>query len=201
MIFSDVFDEVPTILEGVRRLVHQGHEPILVQILGPLELSFELHALLKLEGLEETGSHKIDPKAIGVGQYQHDVDQKALKERLDDVVGSCVNNVGVELNTASGELLSYVSGLGPKLANAIVDYRSENGPFATREALKKVPRLGPKAFEQAAGFLRIREGDNPLDASAWSRIISAGSRNLGPRANNRFTGSTSSSPDDTRDTC
>lgn len=109
---------------------------------------------------------KIDPKSIGVGQYQHDVDQKALKDRLDDVVGSCVNNVGVELNTASGELLSYVSGLGPKLANAIVEYRNENGPFATRESLKKVPRLGPKVFEQAAGFLRIREGKNPLDASA-----------------------------------
>jgi uncharacterized protein len=109
---------------------------------------------------------KIDPKSIGVGQYQHDVDQKALKNRLDDVVGSCVNNVGVELNTASGELLSYVSGLGPKLANAIVEYRNENGPFATRESLKKIPRLGPKVFEQAAGFLRIREGKNPLDASA-----------------------------------
>ena len=119
---------------------------------------------------------KIDPKAIGVGQYQHDVDQKALKERLDDVVGSCVNNVGVELNTASGELLSYVSGLGPKLAKAIVDYRNENGPFATRESLKKVPRLGPKAFEQAAGFLRIREGDNPLDASAvHPRVLQSGS--------------------------
>ena len=126
---------------------------------------------------------KIDPKAIGVGQYQHDVDQKALKERLDDVVGSCVNNVGVELNTASGELLSYVSGLGPKLANAIVDYRNENGPFATREALKKVPRLGPKAFEQAAGFLRIREGDNPLDASAVHpesyKVVRAIAKDLG----------------------
>ena len=109
---------------------------------------------------------KIDPKAIGVGQYQHDVDQKALKERLDDVVGSCVNNVGVELNTASGELLSYVSGLGPRLAKAIVEYRNSHGPFASREGLKKVPRLGPKAFQQAAGFLRIREGANPLDASA-----------------------------------
>ena len=109
---------------------------------------------------------KIDPKAIGVGQYQHDVDQKALKERLDDVVRSCVNNVGVELNTASGELLSYVSGLGLKLASAIVDYRNQNGPFTTLESLKHVPRLGSKAFEQAAGFLRIREGDNPLDASA-----------------------------------
>jgi len=109
---------------------------------------------------------KIDPKSIGVGQYQHDVDQKALKERLDDVVGSCVNNVGVELNTASGELLSYVSGLGPRLAKAIVEYRNSCGPFASREALKKVPRFGPKAFEQSAGFLRIRNGTHPLDASA-----------------------------------
>ena len=109
---------------------------------------------------------KIEPKAIGVGQYQHDVDQKSLKERLDDVVGSCVNNVGVELNTASGELLSYVSGLGPRLAKAIVEYRNSYGPFASRESLKKVPRLGPKAFEQAAGFLRIREGTHSLDASA-----------------------------------
>ena len=109
---------------------------------------------------------KIDPKSIGVGQYQHDVDQKALKERLDDVVVSCVNQVGVELNTASRELLSYVSGLGPRLANAIVEYRNRNGPFASRDSLKKVPRLGPKAFEQAAGFLRIREGAQPLDASA-----------------------------------
>ena len=92
---------------------------------------------------------KIDPKAIGVGQYQHDVDQKALKERLDDVAGSCVNNVGVELNTASGELLSYVSGLGPRLAKAIVEHRNSYGPFASRESLKKVPRLGPKAFEGA----------------------------------------------------
>ena len=109
---------------------------------------------------------KIEPKAIGVGQYQHDVDQKALRERLDDVVGSCVNNVGVELNTASGELLSYVSGLSPRLAKAIVEYRNSNGPFVSRESLKEVPRLGPKAFEQSAGFLRIREGANPLDASA-----------------------------------
>ena len=109
---------------------------------------------------------RIDPKSIGVGQYQHDVDQKALKERLDDVVISCVNQVGVELNTASPELLSYVSGLGPRLANAIVEYRNRNGPFASRDTLKKVPRLGPKAFEQAAGFLRIRAGAQPLDASA-----------------------------------
>ena len=109
---------------------------------------------------------KIDPKSIGVGQYQHDVDQKALKQRLDDVVVSCVNQVGVELNTASPELLSYVSGLGPRLANTIVEYRNRNGPFASRDALLKVPRLGPRAFEQAAGFLRIRAGAQPLDASA-----------------------------------
>ena len=109
---------------------------------------------------------KIDPKSIGVGQYQHDVDPKALKQRLDDVVISCVNQVGVELNTASPELLSYVSGLGPRLANAIVEYRNRNGPFASRDALKQVPRLGPKAFEQAAGFLRIRGGVQPLDATA-----------------------------------
>ena len=126
---------------------------------------------------------KIEPKAIGVGQYQHDVDQKALKKRLDDVVGSCVNNVGVELNTASGELLSYVSGLGPRLAKAIVDYRNSYGPFASRESLKKVPRLGPKAFEQAAGFLRIREGTHPLDASAVHPesygVVEAIARDLG----------------------
>jgi uncharacterized protein len=109
---------------------------------------------------------KIDPKSIGVGQYQHDVDQAELKKSLDDVVISCVNSVGVEVNTASKELLSYVSGLGPQLAQAIVDYRSQNGPFRSREQLKKVPRLGPKAFEQSAGFLRIRDGENPLDASA-----------------------------------
>jgi len=109
---------------------------------------------------------KIDPKSIGVGQYQHDVDQTELKKSLDDVVMSCVNSVGVEMNTASGELLSYVSGFGPHLAQAIVDYRSQNGPFRSREQLKKVPRLGPKAFEQSAGFLRIRDGENPLDASA-----------------------------------
>jgi uncharacterized protein len=109
---------------------------------------------------------KIDPKAIGVGQYQHDVDQGDLKKGLDDVVMSCVNAVGVEVNTASKELLSYVSGLGPALAKNIVDHRNENGAFASRAALKKVPRLGPKAFEQSAGFLRIRDGKNPLDASA-----------------------------------
>lgn len=109
---------------------------------------------------------KIDPKSIGVGQYQHDVDQPALKRALDDVVMSCVNAVGVEVNTASAQLLGYVSGLGPALAKAIVSYRDENGPFHTRKDLKKVPRLGPKAFEQSAGFLRIRGASNPLDGSA-----------------------------------
>ncbi len=109
---------------------------------------------------------KIDPKSIGVGQYQHDVDQPLLKQGLDDVVVSCVNNVGVEVNTASKQLLQYVSGLGPQLAQNIVSFRNENGPFDSRKALKKVPRLGEKAFEQAAGFLRIRDAANPLDASA-----------------------------------
>jgi uncharacterized protein len=109
---------------------------------------------------------KIDPKSIGVGQYQHDVDQGALKSSLDDVVVSCVNRVGVEVNTASKQLLTYVSGLGPQLAKGIVEHRNENGPFRSREQLKKVPRLGPKAFEQAAGFLRISDGENPLDRSA-----------------------------------
>ena len=109
---------------------------------------------------------KIDPKSIGVGQYQHDVDQTALKESLDFVVESCVNQVGVNLNTASMHLLSYVSGLGPKLAQNIVDYRTENGSFASRQQLKKVPRLGDKAFEQSAAFLRIPGAKNPLDNSA-----------------------------------
>ena len=109
---------------------------------------------------------KLDPKSIGVGQYQHDVDQGALKRSLDDVVMSCVNGVGVELNTASKQLLAYVSGLGPALAANIVAYRNENGPFKSRAELKKVPRLGEKAFEQAAGFLRIRGAAHPLDASA-----------------------------------
>ena len=108
---------------------------------------------------------KIDPKSIGVGQYQHDVDQGALKKSLDEVVMSCVNKVGVELNTASKELLTYVSGLGPQLAGNIVQYRDEKGPFSSREELKKVTRLGDKAFEQAAGFLRIGNGRNILDAS------------------------------------
>jgi len=109
---------------------------------------------------------KLDPKSIGVGQYQHDVDQLALKHSLDDIVMSCVNAVGVELNTASRQLLAYVSGLGPQLAGNIVAYRNENGPFTARSDLKKVPRLGPKAFEQSAGFLRIRESSHPLDSSA-----------------------------------
>jgi uncharacterized protein len=109
---------------------------------------------------------KIDPKAIGVGQYQHDVDQGELKRSLDDCIISCVNAVGVEANTASSQLLSYVSGLGPALAENIVKYRDENGPFRSRAELKKIHRLGAKAFEQAAGFLRIRDGLHPLDASA-----------------------------------
>lgn len=109
---------------------------------------------------------KIDAKSIGVGQYQHDVDQTRLKKGLDDVVISCVNKVGVEVNTASKQLLSYVSGLGPQLAKNIVTFREENGPFISRAQLKKVPRLGPKAFEQAAGFLRVRSSKNRLDASA-----------------------------------
>lgn len=109
---------------------------------------------------------KIDAKSIGVGQYQHDVDQNKLKQGLDDVVISCVNAVGVEVNTASKELLSYVSGLTPALARNIVEYRNQNGPFKSREELMKVARFGEKVFEQAAGFLRIREAENPLDASA-----------------------------------
>jgi uncharacterized protein len=109
---------------------------------------------------------KIDPKSIGVGQYQHDVDQNALKQGLDDVVISCVNAVGVEVNTASKELLSYVSGLGPALAKNIVEFRNEHGPFKSRDSLKKVPRMGEKVFEQAAGFLRIKNAKNPLDNSA-----------------------------------
>ena len=109
---------------------------------------------------------KIDAKSIGVGQYQHDVDQTKLKESLDRTVESCVNLVGVNLNTASKHLLTYVSGLGPSLAQNIVDYRTENGPFASRKELLKVPRMGAKAFEQCAGFLRIPGADNPLDNSA-----------------------------------
>jgi uncharacterized protein len=109
---------------------------------------------------------KIDPKAIGVGQYQHDVDQRALKTSLDDTVESCVNAVGVELNTASKHLLAYVSGLSSSLAENVISYRTANGGFTSRAQLREVPRLGEKAFEQAAGFLRIRDAANPLDASA-----------------------------------
>jgi len=109
---------------------------------------------------------KLDPKSIGVGQYQHDVNQSELKKSLEDVVTSCVNSVGVEVNSASLELLTYVSGLGPALAAAIIQYRKETGPFTSRKELKKVPRLGAKAFEQSAGFLRIHAAKNPLDGSA-----------------------------------
>jgi len=109
---------------------------------------------------------KIEAQSIGVGQYQHDVDQKLLQKGLDTVVESCVNLVGVNVNTASSHLLNFVSGLGPLLAQNIVDYRKENGPFTARTELKKVARMGPKAFEQCAGFLRIQGGTNPLDNSA-----------------------------------
>lgn len=109
---------------------------------------------------------KIDPKAIGVGQYQHDVDQTKLKEELDNTVVRCVNSVGININTASKHLLSYVSGIGEKLAENIVQYRSENGPFTSRSQLKKVPRLGDKAFQQGAAFIRIHQAKNPLDNSA-----------------------------------
>jgi uncharacterized protein len=109
---------------------------------------------------------KIDPKSIGVGQYQHDVDQTKLKDELDNVVMSCVNSVGINVNTASKSLLSYVSGIGEKMAENIVAFRSENGPFEDRKQLKKVPRLGEKAYQQAAAFIRIKEGKNPLDNSA-----------------------------------
>lgn len=126
---------------------------------------------------------KLDPKSIGVGQYQHDVDPNALQRGLDDVVVSCVNRVGVELNTASKQLLSYVSGLGPSLAANIVSHRNEHGPFRSRQALLKVSRLGPKAFEQCAGFLRIHEAENPLDSSAVHperyELVDAMARDLG----------------------
>src|SRR5690606_1838870 len=109
---------------------------------------------------------KIDPKSIGVGQYQHEVDQIKLKDRLDTVVAICVNRVGVDVNTASRELLSYVSGIGNSLADNIMKYRNESGKLESRDELKKIPRLGDKAFEQSAGFLRIKNGKNPLDNSA-----------------------------------
>jgi uncharacterized protein len=109
---------------------------------------------------------KIEPKSIGVGQYQHDVNQKLLKQKLDETVASCVNYVGVDLNTASPELLTYISGITPSIANNIVAYRNEKGLFKNRKELLKVAKLGAKTFEQAAGFLRIRNGDNPLDNTA-----------------------------------
>ncbi len=109
---------------------------------------------------------KIDPKSIGVGQYQHDVNQKKLQECLEETVSSCVNLVGVEVNTASKELLGYVSGIGPVLAKNIVEYRKEHGGFLSKASLKKVARFGDKAFEQSAGFLRIRDAKNPLDRSS-----------------------------------
>jgi uncharacterized protein len=109
---------------------------------------------------------KIDPKSIGVGQYQHDVDQRKLQNKLNAIVESCVNSVGIDLNTASEYLLTYVSGLGPSLAHNIVEYRKQNGAFKSRKELMKVARLGDKAFEQAAGFLRIRQAKNPLDNTA-----------------------------------
>ncbi|MDW2167061.1 helix-hairpin-helix domain-containing protein, partial [Vibrio sp. 2099] len=109
---------------------------------------------------------KIDPKSIGVGQYQHDVSQSMLAKRLDAIVEDCVNAVGVDVNTASTALLTRVAGLSSTIAQNIVDFRDENGRFEARTTLKKVPRLGPKAFEQCAGFLRIMDGKNPLDASA-----------------------------------
>ena len=109
---------------------------------------------------------KIDPKAIGVGQYQHDVDQTKLKDKLDQVVESCVNLVGVNVNTASKHLLTYVAGLGPQLAQNIVDYRKENGPLKNRREIKKIKRMGEKAFQQCGGFLRIDNSNNPLDNSA-----------------------------------
>ena len=106
---------------------------------------------------------KIDPKSIGVGQYQHDVDQTKLKEKLDNTVISCVNSVGINLNTASKSLLSYVSGIGEKMAENIVNYRAENGAFTSRKDLKKVPRLGEKAYQQAEAFVRIKNAKKPLE--------------------------------------
>jgi protein Tex len=135
---------------------------------------------------------KIDPKSIGVGQYQHDVDQKSLKSSLDDVVMSSVNAVGVELNTASKELLTYVSGVGPSLAAAIIKHRETNGPFPSRDALKKVPRLGAKAFEQAAGFIRVNQSENPLDRSAVHpesyHIVHAMAKDLGVKVEDLMRG-------------
>jgi uncharacterized protein len=130
---------------------------------------------------------KIDPKSIGVGQYQHDVDQNKLKEQLDSVVMSCVNAVGINVNTASKSLLSYVSGIGEKMAENIIAYRSENGPFEDRKQLKKVPRLGEKAYQQAAAFIRIKDGKNPLDNSAVHpeayAIVEKMAKDLGVKTN------------------
>jgi uncharacterized protein len=130
---------------------------------------------------------KIDPKSIGVGQYQHDVDQNKLKEQLDSVVMSCVNAVGINVNTASKSLLSYVSGIGEKMAENIIAYRSENGPFEGRKQLKKVPRLGEKAYQQAAAFIRIKDGKNPLDNSAVHpeayAIVEKMAKDLGVKTN------------------
>ena len=149
---------------------------------------------------------KIDPKSIGVGQYQHDVDQKALKRSLDDTVMSCVNAVGVDVNTASSQLLSYVSGLGPQLAGNVVAWRDENGAYNNRRQLLKVPRLGPKAYEQAAGFLRITGGKQPLDASAVHPesypVVKQDRRRPGPqggRPDRRRTGPQGPGPEPLRD--
>jgi uncharacterized protein len=131
---------------------------------------------------------KIDPKSIGVGQYQHDVDQKLLKKKLDETVESCVNYVGVDLNTASKELLTFVSGMTPTVAKNVVSYRNDNGAFKNRRQLLKVPKLGPKAFEQAAGFLRIRGGENPLDNTAVHpesyKVVEAIAKDLNVTLNN-----------------
>ena len=144
---------------GERKAANQKASPEDVTVRGAVSIGRRL-----MDPLAELV--KIDPKSIGVGQYQHDVDQTKLKNSLDQTVESCVNQVGVNLNTASQHLLMYVSGLGPALAKNIVDYRRENGPFASRAQLKKVPRLGPSAFQQCAGFLRIPNAKNPLDNSA-----------------------------------
>src|SRR3954465_4693556 len=125
---------------------------------------------------------KIDPKSIGVGQYQHDLSEMKLSRSLDAVVEDCVNGVGVDVNTASAPLLTRVSGIGSGLAQSIVAHRDTNGPFRSRRALREVPRLGPKAFEQCAGFLRIPGGDDPLDASSVHPEAYPGGRRLVPPA-------------------
>ena len=137
---------------------------------------------------------KIDPKSVGVGQYQHEVNQSLLKDSLDDVVSSCVNQVGVNVNTASSSLLAYVSGLGPALAENIVEYRTESGGFRSRNELKKVKRLGDKAFEQAAGFIRIPNAEHPLDNSAVHpesyNVVDKMAKNLGLPVNELIGNST-----------